>query len=72
MIYELPRSIFNSFAGHLDHEVKFVAYGKNAKPPWHNLALECEDCGCVIADWSPTSRKKREKRSSPANRRTNG
>jgi hypothetical protein len=66
MIYELPPSEFKSFAGHLDHEVEFTAYGLNGEPPWHNLALECVTCGCVIADWSPMATRRCH---APANRK---
>lgn len=64
MIYKLPQRYFDALAGHLDHKVYFVGYGKNARPPWENLALECEDCDCVIADWSPSDKKRPKKRRS--------
>lgn len=67
MIYKLPTNAFKALAGHLDHRVYLSGYGKNGKPPWDCVALECDYCGCVIADWSPTSRKNKRKKGSPAN-----
>ena len=42
---------FQLLAEHIGHKIVFVGYGENANPPWVNLAVECEDCGCVIVDW---------------------
>lgn len=62
MIYTLPKKAFDSLAGHLDHEVSFVGYGKYGEPPWQILALECEDCSCVLAEWRPKEKVRRRTR----------
>jgi hypothetical protein len=34
---------------HVGHEIVCVAYG--TMPIAHNVALECETCGCVLLDF---------------------
>ena len=48
---EVSKSELNLLAQHIGHKVVMAGYGLHAKPPWVNIAVECEDCGCVIADW---------------------
>jgi hypothetical protein len=48
---------FKLLAEHIGHSIKMVGYGPGAKPPWHNVSVECETCGCVITDWEPTDPK---------------
>lgn len=34
---------------HIGHEVVVVCYGKDGEDPY-NIAVECEECGCVLVD----------------------
>jgi hypothetical protein len=51
-IHETTQAAFDQLAGHVGHHVQLEAYGKGGKPPWVGLALECQECDAVIADWS--------------------
>ena len=48
---EVCKGEFKLLASHMGHKIEMVGYGKNGKPPWHNISVECLDCDAVIMDW---------------------
>ena len=59
---EVPLSVFKLMGAHVGHQVQFVGYGRGRKPPWANLAVECMDCGCIIADWTAMKPPRRRRK----------
>lgn len=43
-------SSYDDLRSHIGHKVAVVCYGKEGQDP-HNVAIECEDCGCVLFDF---------------------
>jgi len=41
---------YNDLRSHIGHKVAVVCYGKEGQDP-ANVAVECEDCGCVLFDF---------------------
>jgi hypothetical protein len=42
---------FRLLSQHVGHEIVCVHYGKHGKPPWKNVAVECETCNEVLLDY---------------------
>jgi len=42
---------FRLLSQHVGHKIVCVHYGKNGKPPWKNVAIECETCNEVLLDY---------------------
>ena len=58
----VSKSGMGELASHVGHRVNLVGYGLHGEPPWHDIALECEECDTVIADWQPDEPKPRKKK----------
>ena len=41
---------YEDLKGHVGHNVAVVGYGVTGEPPV-NIAIECEDCNCVLLDF---------------------
>jgi len=42
---------FDDLMSHYGHCIVVARYGKHGKPPWFNVAIECEDCNEVLVDY---------------------
>jgi len=47
---DLSKNGYADLREHIGHAVVCVCYGKPHEDP-HNVALECETCGCVLVDF---------------------
>jgi hypothetical protein len=52
------KDIVQRLVRHMGHRVEIVGYGMNAKPPWENIAIECDSCATVLLDWNVHKTKK--------------
>lgn len=41
---------YQKIRDHIGHAVVAVGYGQRGDGDYENVALECTDCGCIIAD----------------------
>ena len=42
---------YTELSYHLGHKIVCVGYGKGGKPPYENVAIECETCNEVIVSF---------------------
>ena len=42
---------FGDLKRHIGHKIECTGYGLNGRPPYDNIAIECEDCREVLFDF---------------------
>jgi len=59
---------YNDLKAHIGHKIVCVSYGNRSDPV--NVALECENCSCVLVDFNePEQEKTCKKCGTPLNKK---
>jgi len=45
-------STFEELRAHIGHKIVCVSYGADTDQDPFNVALECDDCGCVLTSYN--------------------
>ena len=48
----LTKEGYHDLREHIGHKIECVCYGGDEDGEPENIALECEDCGCVLVDFN--------------------